>query len=403
MNSSNKRISFGEFVTLMAFVTCLVALATDLMLPALANIGSDLKTNNPKTVQLIITMLFFGVAIGQILYGPLSDAVGRKPTIYLGFSIFIIGTLISLFANNMTYMLIGRILQGFGAASPRIITIAIVRDRYQGAKMARVLSLIMAIFIIVPVIAPILGQAIMLLAGWRYIFLFLLIISIAILSWFAIRLPETHPKEKRQTLSPPRLLADTKQVIKNKTSLIYILALGLIFGAFLSFLSTVQPILQELYKLGTSFPFYFALLAIGVGGSSFLNSRLVMRFGMAPLVMAAELGIMLLSLIVLVLIPWVGSIPPLWITMIYLILILLNVGLLFGNLNALAMEPFSKIAGLASSVVSVISTLIAVICGILLGRAFNNTLLPLVLGFFIMSALAFSLTYLARRQTNYKG
>lgn len=398
-NPAQKQIGFTEFVAMMAFVTCFVAMAIDLMLPALAHIGIDLGVAHANDTQLIITTVFLGVAFGQILYGPMSDIVGRKPAVYLGFVIFIIGTLMSLFAQSMEMMLLGRLFQGLGAAAPRIITVAIVRDQYKGPQMARVMSLIMTVFILVPVVAPIIGQGILMAFGWRAIFAFLLLMAVGILIWFAMRLPETHVPEKRNRFSLALLKSSFFEVTSNRPAMAYVISLGLVFGAFMSFLSTVQQILQELYQLGAAFPFYFALLAAGIGASNFMNSKLVMRFGMKPLVMAAQISSVVLSVALLIYCLITGSfVPPFLVVMAYFMLLLMGIGLLFGNLNALCMEPFGHIAGLASSFIGVVSTLIAVVLGMLVGQAYNETLLPLVAGFIVLPGLAFLITRWASQQ-----
>ncbi|MAY43284.1 MULTISPECIES: multidrug effflux MFS transporter [unclassified Neptuniibacter] len=389
---SKADIGFTEFVALMAFVTCFVAMAIDLMLPALGVIGADLGVERANDAQLIITTVFLGVAIGQVLYGPLSDIVGRKPCLYLGFSIFIVGTFICLFSTSLDMMLLGRLFQGFGAAGPRIVTIAIVRDQHKGSQMARVMSLIMTVFILVPVVAPIIGQGILLVSGWRAIFAFLLLMALMIVIWLAVRLPETLSVDKRTRLSVSTILAGFKEVLAHKETMAYVIASGLCFGAFLGLLSSVQQVLQDLYELGAAFPFYFAILAAGIGASNFINSKLVMRFGMRPLVMGAQAGTVILSLTALVAMVWLSAVPPLWFLMSYLMLLLLGMGLLFGNLNALAMEPFGHIAGLASSLVGVVSTLIAVGLGTLVGQSFNETVVPLIIGFVLLHGFAFLIT-----------
>ncbi|PIE25492.1 MAG: Bcr/CflA family drug resistance efflux transporter [Neptuniibacter caesariensis] len=393
-------IGFTEFVALLAFVTCFVAMAIDLMLPALAYIGEDLGVQQANDTQLVISTIFLGVAFGQALYGPLSDVVGRKPAIYLGFTVFIIGTIAAIFAQSLEMLLLGRLLQGLGAAGPRIITVAIVRDRYKGPQMARVMSLIMTVFILVPVIAPIIGQGILMVSDWRMIFVFLLLMALIILLWFGLRLPETLPSNQRQRFSLTQFSEGFKTIVANRVAMAYVVSLGLVFGAFLAFLSSVQQVLQELYDLGAAFPFYFAVLALGIGASNFLNAKLVVRFGMKRLVMFAQLGSALLSLVALMCTFWLGSVPPLGFLMGYFLLLLMGVGLLFGNLNALSMEPFGHIAGLASSFIGVVSTLLAVILGMAVGQAFNGTVIPLMLGFVILPGAAFWLTRWAAKQSD---
>ena len=391
-------IGFSEFVALMAFVTCFVAMSIDLMLPALSQIGQDLEVLRDNDTQLIITTIFIGVAIGHIFYGPLADVVGRKPATYLGFAIFILGTSISLFSYSIAMMLLGRFLQGLGAAGPRIVTIAIVRDKSEGPEMARVMSLIMTVFVLVPVVAPIIGQGILWLSGWRMMFVFLLVAALAILLWFGLRLPETLIVEKRSKFSVKIVINSFKEVISNRVAMAYVIASGLGFGAFLGFLNSVQQVLQDLYHLGAKFPFYFAVLATGIGVASFINSKLVMRFGMKTLVLGTQMITVIISLLALISTFWLSAVPPLWCVMVYFMLVLMGIGLLFGNLNALSMEPFGHIAGLASGLIGGVSTLIAVIAGMLVGQAFNQTLIPIMLGFILLPGLSFAMTYWASRQ-----
>ncbi|MGK0496822.1 multidrug effflux MFS transporter [Neptuniibacter pectenicola] len=395
---ARREIGFSEFVALMAFVTCFVAMSIDLMLPALSQIGQDLEVLRDNDTQLIITTIFIGVAIGHIFYGPLADVVGRKPATYLGFAIFILGTSISLFSYSMDMMLLGRFLQGLGAAGPRIVTIAIVRDKSEGPEMARVMSLIMTVFVLVPVVAPIIGQGILWLSGWRMMFVFLLVAALAILLWFGLRLPETLTVEKRSKFSVKIVMNSFKEVISNRVAMAYVIASGLGFGAFLGFLNSVQQVLQDLYHLGAKFPFYFAVLATGIGVASFINSKLVMRFGMKTLVLGTQMITIIISLLALISTFWLGAVPPLWCVMVYFMLVLMGIGLLFGNLNALSMEPFGHIAGLASGLIGGVSTLIAVIAGMLVGQAFNQTLIPIMLGFILLPGLSFAMTYWASRQ-----
>lgn len=395
---ARREIGFSEFVALMAFVTCFVAMSIDLMLPALSQIGQDLEVLRDNDTQLIITTIFIGVAIGHIFYGPLADVVGRKPATYLGFAIFILGTSISLFSYSMDMMLLGRFLQGLGAAGPRIVTIAIVRDKSEGPEMARVMSLIMTVFVLVPVVAPIIGQGILWLSGWRMMFVFLLVAALAILLWFGLRLPETLTVEKRSKFSVKIVMNSFKEVISNRVAMAYVIASGLGFGAFLGFLNSVQQVLQDLYHLGAKFPFYFAVLAAGIGVASFINSKLVMRFGMKTLVLGTQMITVILSLLALISTFWLSAVPPLWCVMVYFMLVLMGIGLLFGNLNALSMEPFGHIAGLASGLIGGVSTLIAVIAGMLVGQAFNQTLIPIMLGFILLPGLSFAMTYWASRQ-----
>lgn len=382
--ASAGQMRFPEFVALMAFIMCFVALAIDLMLPALAMIGEDLGVVDPNHNQLVISGVFIGVALGQLFYGPLSDVWGRKPILYLGMSIFILGTLLSLFSQSMEVMVLGRVLQGFGAASPRTLTVAIVRDQYVGPQMARVMSLIMTVFILVPVVAPALGQGVLMLAGWRAMFALLLILALVVSIWAFLRLPESLSAEGRVPFSLRTIGQGLSEVLTHKVALANILALGMIFGAFLGFLSSVQQIMQAIYQLGAMFPLYFAVLALGLGVASYSNSRLVQRFGLYTLVQVALSAVVMFSVLALIFSFAVGHAVPLTGAMLYFMLVLLCMGLLFGNLNAMIMEGFGHIAGLASSLVGALSTLIAVLLGILIGQLFNATLVPVISGFLLL-------------------
>ncbi len=377
---------------IMACMTGFLAMAIDLMLPALQVIGHDLGVEHSNDVQWIIISVFAGVAIGQLIYGPLSDAKGRKPAVYLGFSIFIVGTVISLVSTSLEVMLLGRLLQGFGLAGPRIVTMAIVRDQFEGPQMARVMSLVMATFLTVPIIAPIIGQEILLTFGWRMIFGVLLIIAVTIFCWFALRFPETLLVEKRKRFTWSELLSGIKEISLNKVAISYTVSLGMVFGAFLGFISSIPQAFQELYGLGESFPFYFAALATGVGMASFLNSKLVMFFGMKGIVIKSQIVSALLSLAALICCYWLSSVPPLWFVMVYFFVIMIPTGLLFGNLSTLALSGFGDIAGVASSFVGVVSMLLSVIFGTIVGQSYNETIIPLIVGFFLLSSASYVIT-----------
>ncbi len=372
---------FVEFVFLMALIISLIALSIDAMLPALPAIVSDLDVARVNDGQYVITMLFAGMGLGQILFGPLSDAVGRRASMLLGFVIFAVGCVFALTATSFATMLLGRFLQGLGASGPRIITIALVRDIYKGREMARVMSFIMTIFILVPVLAPALGQLIIAFVSWRYIFGLFLLLVLVVAPWFYLRQPETLPPERRSSMSPPRLLIDTAAILRIRVTLGYTLTMGCIFGAFIAYLSTSQQIFQVQYGLGALFPLYFGILACAIGGASLVNARLVMRFGMRRLSRIALVSICGLSLAAYAIAkPYAGH-PPLALLMAYLLPLFFCFGILFGNLNALAMEPLGHVAGLGSAVVGTISTLLSVAFGVVAADAYDNTVLPLIIGF----------------------
>jgi len=382
---SSNQPRFGEFVVLVALIISLVALSIDAMLPALPEIAADLEFEQAKDAQCIIFMLFVGMGFGKIIFGPLSDSIGRKPAINLGFIIFILGCLLSIFAQDFSDMMIGRFLQGLGAAGPRIVSIALVRDRYEGRTMARVMSFVMTIFILVPVIAPSIGQLIIAYSDWRSIFVLFLVLTLIALTWFSIRQPETLPPGRRIGFSIPQIMRDIKAICSIPVALGYTITMGLIFGAFIGYLSSSQLIFQVQYGLGNQFPLYFGVLATSIGLASLLNAQMVMRFGMRRLSRIAVIIIALLSAPFLLLALQFQGHPPLPMLMAYLLGVFFFMGILFGNLNALAMEPLGHIAGLGAAVVGSISTLLSVVLGIIVAGAYDGTIVPLVTGFALLS------------------
>ena len=365
----------------MALTTSLVALTVDGMLPALPEIGRDLGATNPSDPQLVVSMVFLGMGFGQLIFGPLSDSIGRKPSLYIGMVVFIIGCLMCNFAQSFEMMIAGRIVQGVGASGPRIVPMALIRDEYEGRGMARIMSLIMMVFILVPMVAPLLGQVVIYYADWRAIFTCFLVLAIVLLVWFAIRQPETLAIEKRKPFNIKTVLAGFKEVLKNRIALGYTASIGMVSGAFVAYLATAQPILQEQYELGLQFPAYFAVMSLSIGIASYLNSKLVIKWGMRLLSSWSLILIIIISSCFALYLYFTGAEPSLWLLMIYLVVVLFFNGILFGNMTSMAMEPLGHIAGVGAAVVGSLSTFISVPFGILVGHSYNGSVMPLVLGF----------------------
>ena len=380
----------GEFVPLIALLISLVALAIDTMLPALPAIGEDLGVAHRNDVQFVVTAVFLGMSMGQIVFGPLSDRIGRKPAIHAGLVLFMAGCLMSLYAQSFELMIAGRVLQGIGVSAPRVVSMALVRDQYAGRQMARLMSFTMAVFIIVPTIAPALGQWIQMLGGWRAIFAVFFAVAAVSFLWFAIRQPETLPSERRRPLSPRAIGRAVVEVLKIRAALGYTLASGCVFAPFLAYLSTAQQIFQDVYGTGTLFPLYFGALALAVGGASILNGRLVMQYGMRKLSRGAMLLATIGSFVGLGLTFIFDGVLPFWLLMAYLLFVFLCIGLLFGNLGAMAMEPLGHIAGVGAAVVASLSTLVAVPLGAFVGYIFDGTFYALIASYalFGIGALA---------------
>ena len=376
-----------EFIILMAMLMSMVALTIDAMLPALIQISTSLNAEHINDGQLIVGTVFLGMALGQMIYGPMSDAYGRKPAIYLGIIIFLIGDIISITAQDFNIMLLGRILQGMGAASCRVVTLAMIRDCFEGKEMAKVMSLIMMMFIMVPAIAPAIGQGILLFAGWRSIFIFLLVFGLIAFIWLALRQKETLLDKDRIPLSISNVISGINETLSTTTTRNYMISGGIMFGAFIGYLTSSQQILQIQYDLGKLFPIYFGILALAIGISSFINSKLVMHFSLEKLCIFALAAICGLSLIFFGLTIVFGGNPSLWFLMPYLIGMFFGFGILFGNFNTLAVHPLGHIAGIANSVISTVQTLISVIIGSYIGQSYDGSVQPLTIGFLVCATL----------------
>jgi len=376
-----------EFVALMASLMSLVALSIDAVLPALPTIGQHLSVINLENNQLIITMIFLGLGCGQLLFGPLSDAFGRKPMVYFGFAIFIIASIICVTTKSFEMMIFGRILQGIGLSSPRTIAIAMVRDMYSGDYMARILSIIVMFFILVPVIAPALGQFLLNFADWKAIFNVNLFIGLFVVLWFWKRQPETLAKHNKIKFSWSIFIDGTKEFFKHKFSVAFTCISGFITGSFMVYLSTSQQIFQEQYGLGELFPYFFASTAIAVGTSTFLNSRLVIKFGSFKLAFIAAVAYFLISALYVVIFIS-GKNPDIYVLIGFFLLQFFAVGLLFGNLRALAMEPLGHIAGIGSAINGFISTIMAVPIANYIGSYVKTSVLPLFIGFTVFGLLS---------------
>ncbi len=384
--SEKRPLGFIEFITLMALITSLVALSIDAMLPALSQMGIELKASEPQQSQSIISMLILGMAAGQLVFGPMADALGRKITIQIGLVLFACGSILCLFSQSMTMMISGRILQGFGLAGPRIASLALIRDKYQGDAMARVMSFIMMIFIIVPMIAPLLGQGILWLADWRSIFVFILAIGLLVSIWLGLRQEETLAVEKRRPFSWKNLIAASGFILSHRQVMAYTLSAGLMFGAFLTYLSNSQIVFQQIYAVGEWFPFYFAVLAFSLGMASFINGKLVMRLGMLRLCYLSLAGLTLIASLLCLILGFKQALPAIEIFMGLMMLMFFCVGVLFGNINALAMQPLGEFAGLGAAIIGSITNLMAVIVATIVSTYISDNLLPLPL-VFLSSAL----------------
>ena len=376
-----------EFVALMASLMSIVALAIDAILPALDIIGTSVGATDTSDYQLLITMIFLGLGLGSLLFGPLSDSLGRKPIVYLGFGLFIIASFICIYAETLPVMIFGRILQGIALSAPRTISIAIVRDSYSGDYMARIMSFITVVFLLIPIIAPALGKLILDHYNWQAIFYVQLIFGVLVSIWFYIRQPETLHKSNRIRFSRSIFIDGTKELVKYKNTIGYTIISGFITGSFMVYLSTSQQIFQMQYNLADEFPYIFAGLAISVGLATFLNGILVLKFGMRRLVNVALFGFFGISLLYVFLF-FNSPNPSIYILLSFFGMQFFAIGFLFGNLRSLAMEPVGHIAGIAAAITGFISTMMAVPISAFIGKYVITTALPLFAGFSVFGILS---------------
>ena len=391
-----------SFIVLMAFFMSLMALAIDAMLPAISEIKKDFAILNANDAQLVISSIFLGMSFGLMIYGPISDSIGRKKPLYVGLALFIVGCFISLFSSSVEVMLVGRLLQGFGCAACRVLSVAMIRDNFSGEKMGKIMSIVMMFFILVPALAPALGQIILYLASWRYIFAFFIVLGFFGIYMLRFKQEETLSPANIKKFSFRNIFNGIKETITNTNSRTYTIAAGLTFGAFITYLSTVQQIFSDIFDIKESFSIYFGTLAIFIGLSSFINARYVERFGMKKLSNFAFLALATISLVYLIILLLSGGVTSIVVFYIYLALSFLVIGILFGNLNTLAIDPLGHIAGVANSVISSIQTFISVIIGVLVGQMYNQTVYPLVISFLVLSTFSYFLIRFSCRHVEVK-
>jgi len=397
MKSSGAGLPGVTYLAIMALLTSIGALATDIMLPALGVIGRDLGVGNINHTTLIVTAFFLGMAIGQLVVGPLADAYGRKPVVIWGYALFIIGCVLSMFADSWPLMVAARVFQGIAASAPRVIAVAIVRDDYKGRNMARIMSIIMAVFILAPILAPLMGQGLIYIGGWRATFAGLVLVAVPSVMWFHWAIAETLPPERRRAFTPSIIADGIRQVCSSRVSVVYMLVMGLIGGPFIGYLGTARQIYQDIYGLGDMFVIYFSVGSVFAGIGSLLNARLVLRLGMRRLTGTAIAALTLMSA---ALWGWMalGGVVEFWLFMGWQLAFIFCIGMIFGNLQSLAMEPLGHVAGLGAAIFGAGSTLISLPLSWMVSGYFGDTVAPLLIGFAIAGSVSLGLMLGAGRR-----
>lgn len=384
-----------EFIALMASLMCVVALSIDALLPAIQEIGKAINSFGISNNQKLVTYIFLGLGFGQLIFGPLSDSFGRKSMVYVGFIIFIFASFICVNANSLEVMLVGRFLQGFGLAAPRTLSVAMIRDLYSGNYMARVMSFVVVIFILVPVFAPAIGKLILDYFGWKTIFYSQLIFGVLVMFWMWKRQEETLKKNKRIKFKLALFISGTKEFLKYRQSVIFTIISGFISGSFIVYLSGSQQIFQVQYGLVAEYPVIFGSMALTAGFATFVNGSLVVKLGMHKLVNISMIFYALIPLVYMVLFYGKPN-PNLTMLLIFLGSQFFAIGFLFGNLRAIAMEPIGHIAGIGAALNGFISTLMAVPIANYIGNNIKLTAYPIFVGFFGCGLLSLLLILLFR-------
>ncbi|MFT3965813.1 MAG: multidrug effflux MFS transporter [Sphingobium sp.] len=377
-------IPFREFVALVAALMAINALGIDSMLPALPHIAHSLGLATENQQQWVVSAYIIGMGASQILFGPLADRYGRRAPVLFCLVLYAVMSLFASVASSFAMMIVARVLQGMGAAGTRVISVAMVRDRYEGREMARVMSLAFIVFLAVPMLAPAVGSLVMLVAPWRSIFHVLAGFAAFVAIWMILRVPETLHPEYRRPIEMGKLAEGIRTVITNRTSIGYTAALTLSFGGMVGFINSAQQIFSVTFHGSADrFPLFFALVAGGMAVASFANSQIVMRLGTRRVSHSALLLFIALTGIHLVTTVLIGE--NLVSFTLFQCAMLFCAGLMGSNFGAMAMEPMGAIAGTASSVQGMLSTLFGALIGVAIGQSFNGSTTPLVTGYFLCS------------------
>lgn len=382
-----KKISDLEFITIMAWLMAVASLSIDALLPGLNQISSSIGITNSQDTQLLIMLIFLWMWVWQLISWALSDSIGRKPVIYIGYATFVIASFICIFAVNLEMMLVWRFLQWIGLSAPRTVSMSIIRDKYSGNHMAKIMSFIMVIFTLVPILAPSLWKLILDLFNWQAIFYSQIIIWFISVLWFWFRQDETLKKEDKKEVKISLFKNWLKEFFKHRSSVIYTVIIWFMTAPFLTYISASQQIFEVQYGLWDLYPYIFSGLAIVMWISTFLNWIFVMKFGMFKISITSII-ILLYASAVYLLLYYGGPNPDLLVFIWFMGLILFFIGFIIGNLNALAMQPIWHIAGIWAAIIWFASTIISVIVAGLIGSFIESTTFPIFISFIFATIIS---------------
>ena len=392
---AKKELGFVEFVCLIALMMALNALAIDSMLPALPHIGADLNVQSANDRQWVVTAYLLGFGGAQLFYGPLADRFGRKPVLLFGVGVYVLFSLLATLAPTFETLIMARVGQGLGSACTRVLAVSIVRDRYEGRTMARVMSFSFLVFLGVPILAPSIGQMIMLVGPWRWIFAGLGLIGVGLIVWASLRLPETLKPQDRLPIQVKRLASAYKVAVTDRTAVGYTLAMTAITGALFGFINSSQQIFADVFDAEAAFPAIFALIAGGIAVASIVNARLVVKLGSRKISHTALIGFTSISAVHAAVA--ISGHESIWTFAVLQTLTMFCFGLIAGNFGAMAMETMGHIAGTAASIQGFVSTIVGSLLGFAVGQQFNGTTIPMSVGFTVFGLIALAWVLFAER------
>ncbi len=381
-----------EFIVLISMLMALTALAIDMMLPAFGDMRVDFGLAvDSNQLALVVTVFFLGIGLGQLLWGPLADALGRKRILWLGLTIYTLGAISGALAPSLELLLLWRFVGGLGAAGVRVVTYGTIRDRYQGDRMAKTLSYIMAIFILVPMVAPSLGALVLLLGSWRWVFAFFALAAALTAAW-SLRLPETLPPAKRIPLDLSRLVEAGRAVVTSRFTMGFTLAQTALFAFFASYLASTQIIIDDVFGLAEWFPLIFGGSALVFGTATLLNARLIDRVGLRRMLRTGLSAYLVATAVFALIALATGGHPPFWLYLVGILPILLSHAFSLPNLNSAAMMPMGRVAGTAAAVIGAVSTLGGAALGSVIDAAYDGSITPLAISALVVGVVAFILS-----------
>lgn len=374
-----------EFLAIVALCMGMGALSVDLLLPAFPEMRADLGLAVGSTrISEVVTAFFIGVAVGQLVYGPLSDRFGRRRLLQVGMGVFLVGAVASSLAGSLGALVAGRFVWGLGAAAPRSLAIAMVRDTYEGDRMARTMSLLMATFLLVPVVAPSLGTAVLEVAPWRAVVVLQILLAGGLALW-TVRLPETLHPEDRRRVSPRAMLTAAREVVSHRTTVGFTIAVSALFGILTGFVGSAEILFDEVFGQADRFALLFGLVGAVLAVGSLANARIVTRIGLERMLVGGCAYIACAATALAALVVATEGTPPLWAFLLGLAGLLLGVMVVLPNANTAAMAPLSHVAGMGAAIIGTVSTALGAILGSIVDSAFDQTVRP-----YGLHALAFA-------------